>query len=187
MRSRIPSGIRWTGNRNMEELLDDPLAESLYGLFLKVKDSPRHIAIKPEKLINEVFYISSQMYEDSAPGSHLDIYAHEIEADLGWTYGAEVVMPMIYAAVKSQGRKPKRIDDMLQSVENSYNKNPYWKACNTINYEKRAAKRKNGATLAFMRNIKNISKVIGKNPVIIIDNVEQLNAILGNNAKISKE
>jgi hypothetical protein len=35
----------------MEELLDDPLAESLYGLFLKVKDSPRHITIKPEIIL----------------------------------------------------------------------------------------------------------------------------------------
>ena len=51
MRSRIPSHIRWTGHKKMEELLDDPLAESLYGLFLKVKDSPRHITIKPEIIL----------------------------------------------------------------------------------------------------------------------------------------
>jgi len=50
MRSRIPSHIRWKGHKKMEELLDDPLAESLYGLFLKAKSSPIHIAFKPKHL-----------------------------------------------------------------------------------------------------------------------------------------
>ena len=50
MRSRIPSHIRLKGHKKMEELLDDPLAESLYGLFLKAKSSPIHIAFKPKHL-----------------------------------------------------------------------------------------------------------------------------------------
>ena len=72
MSSRIPSRIRWTGHKKKEELLDDPLAESLYGLFLKVKDSPRHIAIKPEKLINEVYYICNRFYQDTNPSVMID-------------------------------------------------------------------------------------------------------------------
>ena len=52
MRPKTNKGIKWSGNRKLEELLDDPVNEELYGLFLKVKDSPRHIAISAENLIN---------------------------------------------------------------------------------------------------------------------------------------
>lgn len=63
----------------MEELLDDPLAKSLYGLFLKVKDSPRHITIKPEIILNEVYLISNKIYQDAEPSNLIEDYEHEID------------------------------------------------------------------------------------------------------------
>ena len=111
MRSRIPSQIRWTGQKKMEELLDDPVAESLYGLYLKVKDSPRHITIKPELLLNEAYFISNRIYQDKEPSEMIEVYEHEIESDMGWHYAKDLVMPMIYA---------------LMVIQEKYIKSSYW-------------------------------------------------------------
>ena len=126
MRSRIPSHIRWTGHKKMEELLDDPLAESLYGLFLKVKDSPRHITIKPEIILNEVYLISNRIYQDAEPSNLIEDYEHEIESDMGWHYARELVMPMIHALIKRQKKNPPKVDYALLAIENKYKKSCYW-------------------------------------------------------------
>lgn len=141
MRSRIPSHIRWTGHKKMEELLDDPLAESLYGLFLKVKDSPRHITIKPEIILNEVYLISNKIYQDAEPSNLIEDYEHEIESDMGWHYARELVMPMIYALIKGQKKKPQKVDCALVAIERKYHKSCYWPTFATVlRTEKRSAK-----------------------------------------------
>ena len=179
MRSRIPSQIRWTGHKKKEELLDDPLAESLYGLFLKVKDSPRHISIKPETLINEVYYVVNQFYQEADPSVSIDKYAHEIESDLGWRYASDLVMIMAYALMKTQ-KNPKKIEPLLCAIENQYRYCCYWNTCHALAIEQ--LQRAN-PQIIFSDDF---SKFIGKNPVFVIKKVEQFNAILGNNAEIKK-
>ncbi len=49
MRSTKASPICWTGHKKMEELLDDPLAESLYGLFFKGEGQPETHSHKARK------------------------------------------------------------------------------------------------------------------------------------------
>jgi hypothetical protein len=191
MRSKVPSGIRWTGNKTKEELLDDPLAESLFGLFLKVKDSPRHIAFKPEKLINEVYYICNRFYQDANPCAMIDSYAHDIESDMGWSYATELVMSMAYIVVKSQRKNPDRVEELLQTIEEHYNFNCYWDECQRLvakQKPKEPGKFYFGADLSSLlkQNGQDLKKVLGKNPVLIINKVDQLNAILGKNAKIQK-
>ena len=126
MRSRIPSQIRWTGHKKMEELLDDPVAESLYGLFLKVKDGPRHITIKPELLLNEVYFISNKIYQDNEPYGMIEVYEHEIESDMGWHYAKDLVMPMIYALISCQKKRPQYVDKALMAIRDKYIKSSYW-------------------------------------------------------------
>ena len=179
MRSRVPRQLRWTRHKTIEELQEDPLAEGLYGLFLKVKDSPRHISIKPETLINEVFYVVNQLYQDADKSISIDIYAHEIESDLGWRYASELTMVMVYALMKTQ-KNPKRIDFLLNEIEYRYRLCSYWEPCHTLSVKK-TNKVKGG--LYFSDDL---SKIIGKNPIIVVSKVDQLNAVYGNNAKIQK-
>ena len=126
MRSRIPSQMRWNGQKKMEELLDDPVAESLYGLYLKVKDSPRHITIKPELLLNEVYSISNKIYKDKEPYNMIDVYEHEIESDMGWHYAKDLVMPMVYALISCQTKRPQYVDKALMVIQDKYHKCSYW-------------------------------------------------------------
>ena len=191
MRSKVPSGIRWTGNKTKEELLDDLLAESLFGLFLKVKDSPRHIAFKPEKLINEVYYICNRFYQDANPSAMIDSYAHDIESDMGWSYATELVMSMAYIVVKSQRKNPDRVEELLQTIEKQYKFNCYWDECQRLVVKqkpKEPGKFYFGKDLSILLNQNggNLTKVLGNSPVFIINKVDQLNAILGKNAKIQK-
>lgn len=190
MRSRVPSSIRWTRHKKMDELLDDPLAESLYGLFLKVKDSPRHLAFSAENLINEVYYISNECYNDDHPDYHLDDYAREVENDLGWNYAVDLVMPMVNVVIRSQKKIPSKLSAFLVEIEKQYHSSLYWNACQQIAVTKESPNKKRlfvGNNLGeLLRNRKDLKNLFGDGPVFIINKVDQLNAILGNNAKIEK-
>ncbi len=189
MRSRIPSQIRWTGHKTMDELLDDPLAESLYGLFLKVKDSPRHISFKPENLINEVYYICNRFYQDPDPCSLMTDYEREIESDMGWRYATDLVMTMAYIVMIKQRKTSKKIQELLTIIERSYRGSQYWRACQVMIEQRENEKRKPRRVEMIpmiLQNQANLKDYLGKQPIVIINNVEQLNAVLGNNAKIQK-
>lgn len=190
MSSRIPSRIRWTGHKKKEELLDDPLAESLYGLFLKVKDSPRHIAIKPEKLINEVYYICNRFYQDANPSAMIDEYAHEIETDLGWSYARSLVMSMAYVVLRSQKNLPKSIEQLVTSIEKQYKDCYYWNECKLLLKSMESTESPmfyTGNDLSsLLKNKNDLKKLFKGSNIFIIDKVDQLNAILGNNAEIKE-
>jgi len=189
MRSRIPSQIRWTGHKTMDELLDDPLAESLYGLFLNVKDSPRHISFKPENLINEVYYICNRFYQDPDPCSLMTDYEREIESDMGWRYATDLVMTMAYIVMRKQRKTSKKIQELLTIIERSYRGSQYWHACQVMIEQRENEKRKPRRVEMIpmiLQNQANLKDYLGKQPIVIINNVEQLNAVLGNNAKIQK-
>lgn len=147
MRSRIPSQMRWTGHKKMEELLDDPVAESLYGLFLKVKDGPRHITIKPELLLNEVYCISNKIYQDKEASDMIEVYEHEIESDMGWHYAKDLVMPMIYALIGCQKKRPQYVDKALMVIEHKYNKSSYWPVFSSMPQPQHTSVRKQSQVL----------------------------------------
>ena len=113
--------------RKLEELLDDPINEKLFELYLKVKDSPRHIAIKAENLLNEVYYISAKISKDKNPVEHLVLYTKEIESDLGWYYGVDLVFPMLYAVLNVRKRIPQKLQALMNTLENQYGNTCYWK------------------------------------------------------------
>ncbi len=115
-----------THNKKMEELLEDPINEELYGLFLKVKNSPRHIAINAESLFNEVYYLCAKLPKEKDPSGNLSVYAKEIETDLGWHYAAELVFPMLYAILKSKKRLSKKMLCLMETMEKNYGDTFYW-------------------------------------------------------------
>lgn len=143
MQPKTSKGIKRSGNRKLEELLDDPVNEEIYGLFLKVKDSPRHIAISAENLINEVLYISSRFYQDDKPERNLGVYAVEAESDLGWHYAADIVMPLVYAVIMAQTKIPKKMTILLKSIELQYRSSAYWDKCSHITIKNKPTKAKN--------------------------------------------
>jgi len=191
MRSRVPSTIRWTREKGKEELLDDPIAESLFGLFRKVENSPRHIAIKPEKLINEVYYICNRLYQDTNPCTKIDSYAQDIETDMGWSYATELVMSMVYVVLKSLRKIPGRIEKLVLAIEEHYRYCCYWDECLQLLEKQRREEPKtfyfnHDLSSLLRQNGKNLTKIFGKSPVFIINKVDQLNAVLGDNTKIRK-
>jgi len=126
MAARTNGGIRRIIHKTIEEILDNPLNEEVYGLFLQVKDSPRHIAIKTENLFNEVFYICSRFSEDSKPEEHLADYAQEIESDLGWHYASELVMVIAYVFLGNGKRRPQKIQRIMEAIKRQYWNVYYW-------------------------------------------------------------
>lgn len=143
MQPKTSKGIKWSGNRKLEELLDNPVNEEIYGLFLRVKDSPRHIAISAENLINEVLYICSKFYQDDRPDKKLGVYVIEVGADLGWHYAADIVMPLAYALINAQRTIPKKIKVLLKSIESLYHSNSYWDKCSHLTIKNKPTKAKN--------------------------------------------
>ena len=183
MSSRRPSPMRWTGHKKMDELLDDPIAESLYGLFLQVKDSPRHISIKPEKLINEVFFIRSKILQDPKPCENLEAYAHEIETDLGWAYSADIVMPMIYLSLVWAGRTSKKVSIVKTYIEKCYHRSIYWRACSSfVPFNHKVKQRKGVQSINELMLIleKQIIPGKGNTPINITLNVKNEIGEVGN-------
>lgn len=114
--------------QRLTELLEDPINEELYGLFLKVKDSPRHIAIKAENLLIEVNELFAKFNHDKHPEEHLEEYEHEVVADLGWHYAADLVMPLTYVAMRMKRVKSRKLMGLMTIMEKHYNRNSYWEA-----------------------------------------------------------
>jgi hypothetical protein len=110
---------------------------------------------------------------------------------MGWSYAADLVMSMAYVVVKSQRKNPDRVEELLQTIEEHYKFNCYWDECQRLVVKqkpKEPGKFYFGEDLSSLlkQNGQDLKKVLGKNPVFIINKVDQLNAILGNNAKIQK-
>ena len=169
-------------DKRMEELLDDPVANELYGLFLKVKDSPRHIFINAETLLNEVNYIYTEFCRDKRPAEHIDRFEHEIEVDLGWHYATNLVMPMAYAAMRLKPAKSKKLQTLLSAIEKQYGGNDYWE---TFAGASLGSSRRTGRTSST------INLPIDKNTSIIIRGNASINLyssgnIIGKNISYEK-
>lgn len=185
MRSRIPRQMRWNGHKRMEELLDDPVAESLYGLFLKVKDGPRHITIKPELLLNEVYFISNKIYQDKEPCDMIEVYEHEIESDMGWHYAKDLMMPMIYALISCQKKIPLYVEKALMVIKNKYIKSCYWPVFSTLPDSSHESIRKDrnhsqllDMTLKQIQRNLNVFQDLGQKNIYVTLNIQ--NDIKGN-------
>jgi hypothetical protein len=166
MTSKTNGGIRWTRHKKIEEFLDDPLVEEIYGLFLQVKDSPRHIAIKAENLLNEVFYICSRFYQDNNPEEHLGEYAQEIESDLGWHYASDLVMVIAYVVLGNRSRIPQKIQRIRQSIKFQYQHIYYWDVFCEREY--RVARKKPVKVI----NLQDLAKMTDKTIVIQVNNAD---------------
>ena len=171
MRKIAPKCMLWKGHRRLEELLDDPVNMEVYGLFQKVKDSPRHISISAENLLNEVHYTCSKFYQDKNPEEHLEDCAIEVEADLGWYYASELVMPMVYAVLYSQPTKTKKIHKLMKAIERQYGNNDYWSTFAQVSSAKTTKKYARTIKMDFKELLKSLGNGRGT-PIIQVENAD---------------
>lgn len=168
MATRTNGGIRWTKHKKIEELLDDPLVEEVYGLFLQVKDSPRHIAITAENLLNEVFYICSKFYQDNNPEEQLGKYTQEIESDLGWHYASDLVMVIAYVVLGNRSRIPLKIQRIRNAIKFQYQHMYYWNVF--CDREYRNARKKPERIKVV--NLQDLAKMTDKAIIIQVNNAD---------------
>ena len=168
MTSKTNGGIRWTRHKKIEDFLDDPLVEEIYGLFLQVKDSPRHIAIKAENLLNEVFYICSKFYQDNNPEEHLGEYAQEIESDLGWHYASDLVMVIAYVVLGNRSRISQKIQRVRNAIKFQYQQIYYWRVFCEREY--RSARKKSEKVKVV--NLQDLAKMTDKTIIIQVNNAD---------------
>lgn len=126
MKANHHSSKSRTSFKRVEDIKEDAINDELYGLFLKVKDSPRHIGIKPENLFNEVYGVCDRISHDKSPEEHLDIYAKEIEQDMGWHYAVDLVMTMVYNVIRLKKKETEKNKRILSAIEHTYQHNCYW-------------------------------------------------------------
>jgi hypothetical protein len=112
--------------RQKERLINDSVAEALLGLFQKVKDSPRHISIRGEQLLDEVHMLCTSFYKDRRPEARLQEYARQVEQDMGWHYAVELVMSMAYNVMRLKNTKSRKIEHLLANMEQNYRHCCYW-------------------------------------------------------------
>lgn len=168
MKSRTNGGIRWTRHKKIDEFLDDPLVEEIYGLFLQVKDSPIHIAITAENLFNEVFYICSKFYQDKSPEEYLGEYAQEIESDLGWHYASGLVMVISYVILGNRSKIPQKIQRIRNAIKFQYEQIYYWGVFCERDY--RSARKKPDRVKVI--DLQALAKMTDKTIIIQVNNAD---------------
>lgn len=109
-------------------IFDDPVDEELYGLFLKVKYSPRHIPIKADLLLKEVKSVCNRLKQDKQAEKHLTEYEQNILSNLGWHYAPSLIMSMAYGMMRMKGKQTRKAACLMAALEQAYGHCCYWQA-----------------------------------------------------------
>lgn len=118
-----------TNTRIMKQMtFDDPVDEELYGLFLKVKDSPRHIPIKADLLLKEAKNVCEGLYQDKQAEKHLTEFEQNILTNLGWHYAPSLIMSMVYGMMRMKGKQTRKAARLMDALEQAYGHCCYWHA-----------------------------------------------------------
>lgn len=115
------------------EALIDALRATCSGKGLSGDSSEYKIIVQVflYKFLNDKFgYLvkntESDYQERLKDAEHLDECIREIENNLGWHYGVDLVIPMSYAVLKNKKRLSKRIQDLMETIEHRYGGSIYW-------------------------------------------------------------
>lgn len=198
MEELLPREILWADKKTMKEFLQEPLNQKIYEVYLNIK---RDGAIKDYdtlKLFNEVYYQCSRIVNCTRQTISLNDIISDIKKNLGWYFSTSLVVNMIYAVLALRHDNTPSAVHLINRIKDHYRLETYVtpfskmvKECVERNewYTIEFPIKTNtihASSLLFGKNMKDISHLVGKNPIILIDKVDQLNAILGNNATINK-
>lgn len=105
-------------DRTLDEILSDHiLNDSLYNIFLDVKDSYYNLKISAEKVFNEVYYQCTRLSLDPHPEERVWDYRNDTKETTDWKYTSDLVFSIVYAILTLQPIKSPAIERFLRVLK----------------------------------------------------------------------
>ena len=125
----LPKILLWKDKENITEFFDlDEVNEEFYEVLGEIEDMPHLGRIDEVKLFNEVYYQATRMQYEHAMPNDLKRYIAEIKANVGWKFGAELVLTMIYYLLQLLEKPERRTNQFFfNSIRETCFESVYWK------------------------------------------------------------
>ena len=124
----LPREMLWTDKETMDEFFElDPINEDFYEVFVTFREEPFGVQLDAVKVFNEVYYqVTRMVYEHTLPAD-LPKFVNDIKANLGWSYGARLVISMGYFLFLLSDSTKNPINRLTMSrISLNYHHYPYW-------------------------------------------------------------
>lgn len=93
----LPRILLWTDKEELTDFFDlDDVNEDFHDVLCELKSTPQLESIDEVKLFNEVYYQATRIVYERPLPEDLPRYVADIKSNLGWNFGAELVMTMVY-------------------------------------------------------------------------------------------
>lgn len=125
----LPRILLWTDKEELTDFFDlDDVNEEFHDVLEELKNTPQLESIDEVKLFNEVYYQATRIvYEHPSP-EILPRYVADIKSNLGWNFGAELVMTMVYYLLFLVEKAERPINKFyIQLIRNKLYRSVYWK------------------------------------------------------------
>lgn len=125
----LPRILLWTDKEELTDFFDlDDVNEEFHDVLEELKNTPQLESIDEVKLFNEVYYQATRIvYEHPSP-EILPRYVADIKSNLGWNFGAELVMTMVYYLLFLIEKAERPINKFyIQLIRNKLYRSVYWK------------------------------------------------------------
>ncbi len=118
----------WTDKETMDEFFElDPINEDFYEVFVTFREEPFGVQLDAVKVFNEVYYQVTRMVYEHALPADLPKFVNDIKANLGWSYGARLVISMGYFLFLLSDSTKNPINRLTMSrISLNYHHYPYW-------------------------------------------------------------
>lgn len=109
-------------------LNEDFINITLYESFRRLKRKYLSPNLEAVKVFNEVYYQLTRYYYEGQVFIDDPNRLADIKANLGWSYGADLVIIMMYSYIRLKARPSKRIIaiEIIRQVKDKYRFSPFW-------------------------------------------------------------
>lgn len=130
MKPILPRPLLWTEIKTMDEFLNEDLLNvALYEGFRRLQRKYLSPNLEAVKVFNEVYYQLVRYYYEGQVYLDTPNRLADIKANLGWSYGADLVIIMMYTYIRLKARPTKNIiaSEIIKQLKEKYSVSPFWK------------------------------------------------------------
>ena len=124
----LPKDFLWTDKTTIEDFFEqDPLNKEFYKLLSELPPEFLNERIDFLQIFNEVYYQATRLIFELPSEPDIKNYVSDIKANMGWNYGAQLVMTMLYHMLHLYVKDERRvIVRHLQPIHRMCYNCPYW-------------------------------------------------------------
>lgn len=126
----LPRILLWTDKNELTEFFDlDDVNEDFHDVMEELKNTPQLENIDELKLFNEVYYQATRIVYERPTPELLPRYVADIKSNLGWNFGAELVLTMVYYLLFLTEKEDRPINKFyIQLLRKKLYQSVYWKS-----------------------------------------------------------